>query len=262
MKLANKVAWSEGLLLLPQHFQQADRYHESLLFSRFSAADPQAFGVVAVGFDVHRLKQQEELSLVHFEGIMPDGLPVVLGESQAELPAARAITDHFPPAMEALEVYLSVPTERPGINNYATDGERLRYRVGARRLADASADDRADDVGVVSPNPLLLFGDEIRDDSASIKIAEIVRAGREGLSLSSTYIPPCLRVGSSPVLTEHFRRLLSLMVVRHRSLSSARRVVGDSRVEFNAADVTRYLQLNALNSMLPSIQRLAEDDRR
>jgi type VI secretion system protein ImpJ len=48
------------------------------------------------------------------------------------------------------------------------------------------------------------------------------------------------------------------MIARFRVLREARRITGENRVEFNAADVTRYLQLHALNSMLPSMFHLAQ----
>ena len=258
MKVAGKVAWSEGLLLLPQHFQQADKYHESLIAARFAAGDPQGFGVVDLQLDGHRLAQQQEVALLQFEGVMPDGLPLAFGEGGWDLPPARAVADHFTPTMEALEVYLSVPAERPGISNYAGNGERLRYRVQSRKIADISTDDRAVDLGLLQLNPRLLFGDEPRDDGACIKIAEIVRTGPERLAVSTTYIPPCLQVRSSPVLTRRMKALLSQMVVRLRSLSAERKVVAGSRVEFNASDITRFLRLNAFNSSLPMIRYLAE----
>lgn len=258
MKLAGKVAWSEGLLLVPQHFQQSDKYHESLLSARFTAGDPQGFGVVSLELDGHRLAQQQEVALTRFEGVMPDGLPISCGEGLGELPPARAIADHFTPTMEALEVYLSLPAERPGISNYAADGERLRYRVRSRPLADISADDRAVEVGLLQPNPRLMFGDEPRDDSSSLKIAELVRVGPDRMAVSTTYIPPCLQISASSVLMRRVKALLSQTVMRLRSLSMERKVVGGGRVEFNSADVTRYLRLNAFNSALPLIRYLAE----
>ena len=37
MEYAQKVLWSEGMFLTPHHFQQADRYTESLISRRLSA---------------------------------------------------------------------------------------------------------------------------------------------------------------------------------------------------------------------------------
>ena len=34
MKIPQRVVWSEGMFMNPQHLQQADLYHESLLLGR------------------------------------------------------------------------------------------------------------------------------------------------------------------------------------------------------------------------------------
>ena len=47
MTISNKVVWSEGLFLRPQHFQQQDRYFEHYIDSRCNAA-----GGIATAVDV------------------------------------------------------------------------------------------------------------------------------------------------------------------------------------------------------------------
>ena len=44
MSWNNRVVWSEGMFLRPQHFQQQDRYIETLVESRSHAAQPGAWG--------------------------------------------------------------------------------------------------------------------------------------------------------------------------------------------------------------------------
>ncbi|MEY4580115.1 MAG: hypothetical protein RL701_4818 [Pseudomonadota bacterium] len=257
MMVSDKVAWSEGVLLLPQHFQQLDRYHESLLAARLDALDALNWGVLKVELDVRAL-QQAVVSLSSFEGIMPDGTPVALTAHNSELgPKPRPILDHFPPAQKALLVYLAVPRERSGISNYAQDGDQLRYALRARKLADAARDDRHADVQLAVPNLRLLFGDEARDGFITLPIAQLVRDESGALALSESYIPPCLRISCSNAIVKRLERLLTAMVTRFRILVDARRITGEGRVEFNAADVTRYLQLHALNGMFPSLYYLA-----
>jgi type VI secretion system protein ImpJ len=45
MSWNNKVIWSEGLFLRPQHFQQSDRYIERLVRRRVEALRPYPWGV-------------------------------------------------------------------------------------------------------------------------------------------------------------------------------------------------------------------------
>jgi len=255
--MSDKVAWSEGVLLLPQHFQQLDRYHESLLAARLDALDKLNWGTLHVELD-ERALQQGIVALTEFEGIMPDGTPVVLNSQGAQFgPKQRPLFDHLPPAQKSLLVYLAVPSERAGVTNYALDGDQLRYALRARKLPDAARDDRHADVQLAVPNLRLLFGSESRDGFSALPIAQIVRDENGVPALSESYIPPCLRIQCSQAISRRLERLLSGMVSRFRVLAEARRITGEGRVEFNAADVTRYLQLHALNGMFPSLYHLA-----
>lgn len=257
LKVSDKVAWTEGMLMLPQHLQQIDRYHESLVAARMEAIDPLSWGALRVEVDVRAL-QQGIVALTAFEGVLPDGSPLSLNAQGGQrLPVPRAIQGHFPPSQEFLAVFLAMPVERAGINNFGREGETLRYAVTPTKVFDVSADDRDDEVHLASPNPILIFGDESRDGFNALKVAEITRDARGDLAISDTFIPPCLRIGASRVIAARLERLLSMMVSRHRTLTEARRLTTEGRAEFNAADVTRYLQLHALNSMFPSIHYLA-----
>lgn len=256
IRVSDKVAWSEGVLLLPQHFQQLDRYHESLLAARLDAINPLNWGVLDVALDARAL-QQGVAALLHFEGVLPDGTPLLLGAQAGRLPKQRPIQPHFPSAQRSLILYLAVPNERPRVNNYAMGEEVLRYAVHPAKVFDASRDDREADVNCAIPNVSLVFGDESIDGHTALPIASIVRNARGELTTSDSYIPPCLRIGASGVIRTRLDGLLRAMIGRQRALAEARRITGAGRVEFNAADVTSYLQLSALNAMLPKIHYLA-----
>jgi type VI secretion system protein ImpJ len=252
--VADKVAWAEGVLLLPQHFQQLDRYHESLLAARLEAIDTLNWGALHIELD-ERALTQGVVALTAFEGIMPDGTPISLSAQLA--PKQRPLLEHFPPAQKGLVVYLALPRERAGVTNYTHDGDQLRYALRARKLHDVSRDDRHADVQLALPNLRLLFGDESRDGFSALPIAQIVRDESGALMLSQTFIPPCLRISCSPAIGRRVERLLTGMVARFRVLAESRRITGEARVEWTAADVTRYLQLHALNGMFPLLHHLA-----
>jgi type VI secretion system protein ImpJ len=257
MIVTDKVAWSEGVLLLPQHFQQLDRYHEALLAARLDAIDALNWGALRIELDARAL-QQGSVALTEFEGVMPDGTPVALNASAEHAgPKPRPFADHFPPAQKSLTIYLGVPRERAGMTNYACEGDQLRYALRARKLPDAARDDRHADVQLAAPNLRLLLGDESRDGYSSLPIGQLVRDAQGAVMLSEDYIPPCLRISCSRAIIVRLERLLTAMVARFRILSDARRITGEGRVEFNAADVTRYLQLHALNGMFPALHHLA-----
>jgi type VI secretion system protein ImpJ len=258
MKVADKVAWSEGVLLRPQHFQQADRYHESLVAARLDALDALNWGALHIELD-ERALQQGAISLTAFEGIMPDGTPVLLDAQSAQTaPKQRPLEPHFPPAQAGVLVYLAIRDERSGVANYSEDGDQLRYALRARKVPDSARDDRHAEIQLALPNLVLLFGDESRDGFSALPIARVVRNESGAPVFSDSYVPPCLRIQCSAAIVRRLEQLLTGMIARFRVLREARRITGENRVEFNAADVTRYLQLHALNGMLPSMFHLAQ----
>ena len=108
MSSDNKVVWSEGMFLSPQHFQQHDRYIERYVESRCSAFGMQAWGVHDFTIDA-QLLSLGKVSLLSAHGVFPDGTPFNLPES-----------DEPPPVLDVPEntyqsvVYLALPVRRSG----------------------------------------------------------------------------------------------------------------------------------------------------
>jgi type VI secretion system protein ImpJ len=257
MKVIDKVAWSEGVLLRPQHFQQLDRYHESLVAARLDAIDALNWGALHIELD-ERALQQGVVALSAFEGIMPDGTPVLVDAHGGQAaPKPRPLEPHLLPAQSSVLVLLGIPHERSGVTNYTEDGDQLRYALCTRKVPDSARDDRHAEIHLALPNLVLLFGDESRDGFSALPIARVVRNESGSPVFSDSFVPPCLRIQCSSAIVRRLEHLLTGMISRFRVLREARRITGENRVEFNAADVTRYLQLHALNGMLPSIFHLA-----
>jgi len=265
MKSPLRVVWSEGMLVSPQHLQQADLYHERLLDERLTALVPFAWGVSRVAIDPGALGA-EQVRLATFVGVLPDGLYLAFEGGDAECPPARPIQGHFPPTQQALDVYIGVAKEREGVPSLAADGAaaasadprtvRTRFRSAIRQVADASGTAEDLQMSYAERNVVLMFGDEPRTDFDSIKIAEIVRETSGRLVVNDAYIPPVLQVEASPFIMESLRRLLGLMTAKQRALADERRQRGPSAVEFNASDITRFLQLHTLNTAVPVLTEL------
>lgn len=253
-----RVLWSEGLLMSPQHLQQLDRYHEGLLAARLDGLDRFGWGALAVELDTRALGAGE-IRLTRFHGVLPDGVVLRLEPGDGGLPPSRPIEQHFPHTAQALDVYLALPREKPGVDNFAQGSlSPARYRVARRKVYDVAAAAQEAEVAFSEPSLLLRLGAESRDDFTCIKVAEIVRGEGGALIVSDPYIPPCLRISASPFVMAGLRRLLAAMVARHKALSEARRQGSDSSIEFNASDVTRFLLLSTINGFIPVLSHLAE----
>jgi type VI secretion system protein ImpJ len=267
MKSPQRVVWTEGMFLTPQHFQQFDRYHEDLVHARLGAvAGPDDWGVLAVEID-QRALAAGQVRLSRFAGVLPGGLPLEFGEADAENPPARPIESHFASKATALDVYLAVPLEHDGAPNCApasgaeggvTAAARTRFVSTNREISDATAGTGAVQVAFAQRNVTILFGDERRDDFEALKVAEITRDKSGALVVAEQYIPPCLRIGGSPFIIHGLRRLLTLMLTKQRALADMRRERQGATVEFSAGDVTRFLLLNAINGFIPIVGHLAE----
>ena len=283
-----RVVWSEGLLIGPEHLQQLDLYHERLLAMRLEALENWAWGVVCVEFDVAALAAGAA-KLLRLHAVLPDGSVLALEPGDPELPALRQVTERFEHAERVagcfehaervagcfehaervagcfehaervLEVYVGLPREREGIDNYAeTRSACARYYVARRQVRDTTAPQRQSEVAFGQRNAVLLFGAEPSDDYVVLKLAELGRDQSGRLLLLDAYVPPCLRIAASPFLMAGLRRLLEAMTTRRRSLHEARRQSGRHALEWNAMDVTRYLLLSTINGSLPVLQHVID----
>jgi type VI secretion system protein ImpJ len=251
------------MLVSPQHLQQADLYHERLLDCRLAATAALSWGINSVEIDAGALAA-DQLVVSRFAGMLPDGLPLDIKAGDPEAPAARPIGANFPAQLPALEVYLAVPKEREGVPSVAAESMpgdtksagrkapiRTRFHAASQKIVDMTGEAADLTMAFAQRNLTILFGNEARDDYESIKIAEIVRDAGGALLVSDAYIPSVLSISASPFLMSAVQRLLALMVAKQRQLSAERAQRDSASIEFGANDVTRYLQLSALNATIP-----------
>jgi len=258
MKTPLRVVWSEGLLMSPQHLQQLDLYHERLIGARLDALEALNWGVIKVDVD-RRALESGQVRVQELRAVLPDGLVINCAPNDPELPPSRAVEGHFPHTQQTLEVYVAVPRERDGVANYAeSSGTRARYIVSNKSVPDLTGEGQSLELGFAQRNVQILFGTEPRDDFEAIKIAEITRDTSGGLALNDPYIPPVLQIEASPFILAGIRRILRLMVTRRRSMAESQRERGDATVEYNAADITRFLMLNSVNTYLPVLNHIVD----
>ncbi len=75
----DKVVWSEGMFLRPQHFQQHDRYIENRIQERCANLCPYAWGLTELKID-EDLLSLGKFALTACRGILPDGTPLAIRE--------------------------------------------------------------------------------------------------------------------------------------------------------------------------------------
>ena len=260
MSPVQRVLWTEGLFMTPQHLQQQDLYHEAILEARVAALSPYTWGAAQLEIDAEALAAGQ-LELLRFSGVLPDGTPATLERGQPEAPSARPVEPHFKAQTRVLEVFLGLPKERllePG-GAVQSEAQRLvRTTPVNRAVPDLAAASSTVQVSFGQRNFALLFGDEPREDYDALKIAELTRDKSGALSVVENYVPPCLRIGASPWVINVLRALQKTVLAKQRALASTRRHRNESSVEFTSADVGRFLQLSALNAAMPVLSHLVD----
>ena len=99
------------MLVSPQHFQQADLYHEAHVDARLAAIVPFTWGVSALAFDATALAA-DQVAIERFEGVFPDGTPIRIEAGTLAAPKRRPIAPHFAATLPSLGVFLGLPKER------------------------------------------------------------------------------------------------------------------------------------------------------
>ncbi|MBA3697952.1 MAG: type VI secretion system baseplate subunit TssK [Planctomycetes bacterium] len=257
MSRIQRVLWHEGMLLLPQHFQQADRHLDARVGAALALSQRHPTGFTRLVIDNEALANQQ-LKLIEAAGILPDGLPFDIPAGDGA-PAARPIT--LGPTQERLLVYLAAALERPGEINSSEDGRRdgrtMRYRAQELTVVDDSGEGERQQIQVAARHLVLVTGDETLDGLSVMPIGEIERGPSGKLVLSPHLVPPCLTVDASPVLVGLLKRTLEIVGSRAQELAHNRRQRTQGKVEFSVSESANFMMLHTLNGALPVLSHLA-----
>src|SRR5690242_18584612 len=74
MSAHNRIVWSEGLFLQPQHFQQQDRHFERYVEARCQSLAPYPWGLIEAEVERDFLKIGK-IGFRRLVGVFPDGTP-------------------------------------------------------------------------------------------------------------------------------------------------------------------------------------------
>lgn len=263
MAKAQKVVWTKGMFLMPQHFQAQDEYFEQALHFRLSASSFANWGLSGIGIDEASL-MNGLFTLRHCEGFMPDGLMFEMPASD-ELPGGRPVDELFAPTQQTLDVYLAIPQTHPSAKNIAIASKAkdapngqvsTRYVAETRSVMDATmgADEKAIQVGKKSFR--LLFGGESLEGFTTMRIAQISRSPAGAYVLSPKFIPSLLDIGASDYLMMLARRQVEVLTAKSASLTLPRKQRGRDVADFTTTEVANFWLLHTVNSYLPELKHI------
>jgi type VI secretion system protein ImpJ len=196
------ILWSEGMLLHPQHFQQAWLRQDGLLFHHLSRVAPFHYGVSRMEIDRGALAAGR-FRILALEAVMPDGL-LVWDEGSGALPDLDlvAVKDKL---LAPMRIHLVVPAWRPGSARADDDLARWRTHPGAE-VVDENTGQDAEPVPRLRPALRLRLADDLPPRSVTLPLAE-VEFKNHGIQLTP-YEPPTATLGPDSALARDCRSLV------------------------------------------------------
>ncbi len=252
MSWENKVVWTEGLFLQPQHLQQQDRYVERLVRTSTAGLVPFSYGLSQLELDADLLTLGK-FALRSVAGILPDGTPFNL-PGDADHPRPLDV----PEAARNSIVYLLLPTRQAG--GVETAPAELTETVARFVVAEHEANDINAGYQGIATLPVgklrlrYALEGEARDGHTAIGLARIAEVRPDkSVVLDDTYIPPLLLTSASPALAGFATQLQGLL--HHRAEALAGRV--SENATRGAAEIADYLMLQLANRYEPLLTHLA-----
>jgi type VI secretion system protein ImpJ len=256
MPLLSNVVWHEGMHLAQHHVQTQNRYFEDSVRFAIAQLYYKPYGVTASELDAQAIANGV-VSLVHAEGVMPDGLAFYMPDADP-IPDARDIRAVFSPTHDSHLVMLAVP---PFIQNGANceqprgvNGHLPRFRLETRSVRDDTTgrDDHAVELG--RKNFRLILDSEQEEGEVTLPIARVHRDGAGRFAYDPSFIPPCLHLAASDTLMTMLARLVQMLDAKSDELSRARRASGRGFAEYAAHEVATFWIQHTVNAGVASLR--------
>ncbi|WP_341317026.1 type VI secretion system baseplate subunit TssK [Paraburkholderia sp. IMGN_8] len=246
-----RMIWSEGLFLEPQHFQQHDRFIEHLVRSHGRATEAWAWGWVACMLDEVALGLGK-VAVASAFGVLPDGTAFSFPD---EAPAPPPLD--VPAGTRDEMVVLALPLSRNGAKEIDVEGgpaDGLRYVAADTAVTDVTTStDRVAEMRIGMPNLRLMLARDATDAYATIGLARIVeRRADNRVLLDARYIPPMLHALAQPQLLGYVQELAGLLHQHADRLAARIAKPGRGGV----AEVADFLLLQTLNRFEPQCVHL------
>lgn len=251
MSWNNKVVWSEGMFLQPQHFQQHDRFLASTLEERVTGLRPYPYGFTELRLDTGLL-QHGKISLVSARGVLPDGTPFSLPQDD-DLPEPLDI----PPDARGALIVLALPTKRQGIAETGNSNEPdnfARYRTDDVEVQDSNGSNGQPAWMQIGKLRLrLALKQQVVNAHSTMGVVRVIeRRTDNSLVLDSGYIPPCLDVRATPRLTGYMEEIYGILKARGMALAARLSQPGVT----GTAEITDFLFLQLVSRVAPLYEHL------
>lgn len=252
MTINNRVIWSDGLFIKPQHFQQQQRYFDSQVHERALAVSDYLYGFNDLELNAEYLSFGR-IGLVRASGLFPDGTRFSLPQDDI-MPEPMEISDA---SVVNQAVYLALPLASDSLAEVAwpdapAAGRFLAHSTDIRDLHSIDGDTHTIEIAKAAPR-LMLERDD-RSAYASLAIGRILEKRPDGsLVMDPNFFPTMLSVRAAPRLQRFVGEMAGLMRERARNIADRVGSPGQGGV----ADVADFMLLQMLNRAHPRFMHLA-----
>jgi len=243
------VAWTEGMFLRPQHFQQQDRHFQSSLRQ---VKHPMNWGLESIDIDESSLKLSQ-IAINSCKGTFADGtffnFPVSdIAPNNIDVPVGK----------QNEIVYLSIPNNKSNSVNISdnTDLAITRYKYVDHNVIDTSVGNDAQEIlQVAKINCKIHFESDDRSGYVSLAIAKISKITTDGLViLDDKFIPPLMYVSANNYLLNIVKQITAMINQRAEAIA-----VRMNRANVASSGIADFLMLQLLNKYQPLLTHYTHD---
>jgi type VI secretion system protein ImpJ len=242
MSSNNRVVWSEGLFLRPQHFQQQERHLERYIEGRSRELRAHSWGFTEIEIE-RDLLAIGKFGLRRAAGVFPDGTPFSMPDDDP-LPAPLELTAQTRDQKVFLAIPLRKESARESDRREQVDGV-VRYRSKDFDARDITSDSNSTaTLEVASLRARLMLASQPHEDFACIPLAHIQECRADRLiMLDERFMPTVLNVQQAVRLATFLTELQGML--HHRGEALAARAVASGRG--GAAEIADFLMLQTVN---------------
>lgn len=242
MSWNNKVIWTEGMFLQPQHFQQQERYFENLINNRIAVLFPYSWGFNTIEINP-ALLSQGKIQLTSGQGMFQDGTPFNF-PYQDDPPSAIDVDVNLRDEV----IVLALPIQRMGTIEVAAledqDNYLSRFIAHNTDVPDcATKINNNASINVGRLNLKLMRERDVTDSHMALGVVQVIERRSDQVILEKNFIPPMLNVASDEILTRYLQELCGLLTQRGNDLAAFYAQPGDR----GSAGIADFLMLQTIN---------------
>ncbi len=243
----NPIQWHDGMLLMPQHFQQADLRMEKIVNYLISNSFSYYWGVINLEID-EAVLTNGIFRPTELEVIMPDGL-IVSGIPDSDTPLQIDLNSYKKDLQtKPLFVYLCVPY---GLSDPEDEDKDLkRYNsITSSNVEDINTESQAIDIPRLVPNLSLQVGETPPAHFVTLPIAQVTLDAKS-YSLTN-YIPPEVKIKSDAGIGQICRELSDHLREKLGYLQQKVQAVQDQATQDSYSAEVEQVRLKLIAGLLP-----------